>query len=221
MAVALTAANIISFTDSGQEFRLDCVLTFSGTYTNGGEDASALFDLIDIKTSKFPKSAFGVTSTGASLYLDTANKKIKLFGGTTPLVANAPIVALAGAGAGDVDDGVHDYAVGFTSAAGTSAPGRVASVTVANKAADGKVAGSAVPLGPAGTTARVIYRSKAGAHALYVQSTIADNTTATFTDNVADAALTVAAPTSSSAAEFVGDLTGITANATFWFKRLI
>jgi len=221
MSVALTAANIISFTDSGQEFRLDCVLTFAGTYTNGGEDASALFDLIEIKTSTFAKSAFGVTSTGASLYLDTANKKIKLFGGTTPLVANAPVVALAGAGVGLVNNGVHDYAVGFTSAAGTSAPGRISSVTVNDLSADGKIAVSAIPLGPTGTTARVLYRSKANAHALFVHSTIADNTTETATDNTADASLTVAAPTSSSAAEFVGDLTGVTATATFWFKRLI
>lgn len=105
-------------------------------------------------------------------------------------------VALAGVGAGNVENGVHLYAVTFVTALGESLPSAYVSVTVADKTVDGKVAISGVPIGPAGTTARKIYRSKAGLTALLLQQTIANNTGTTgVADNTADASLTTAAPT--------------------------
>lgn len=54
---------------------------------------------------------------------------------------------------------------------------------------------SAIAIGPAGTTARKLYRSKAGQAALLLVATLADNLTLTYLDQVADAALGAAAPT--------------------------
>lgn len=82
-AAVITISTVNSFTDSGQEFALDCVLNIDGTYTSGGDDASATFNNIAVKTRSFPKSGFGISTTGLSLYLDTANKKISLWNGST------------------------------------------------------------------------------------------------------------------------------------------
>jgi hypothetical protein len=55
---------------------------------------------------------------------------------------------------------------------------------------------SAVPLGAATVTARVIYRTKANASQLQLLVTLADNTTTTYLDVLADASLGANAPTS-------------------------
>lgn len=58
-----------------------------------------------------------------------------------------------------------------------------------------RIAVSAIPVGPAGTTARKLYRSAAGdAGPWLLLTTIADNVTVVFADNVADGALGAAAP---------------------------
>jgi hypothetical protein len=101
-------------------------------------------------------------------------------------------VALAGAGAGSVTNGSHVYTVRFYDASGReSAPSATASVTVVNNAADGKVSVSGIPVGPAGhTVGRKIYRTTAGSTTAFkLLTTIADNTTTTYTDNTADGSL--------------------------------
>jgi hypothetical protein len=60
---------------------------------------------------------------------------------------------------------------------------------------------SAIPLGAAAVTARVIYRSKSGLTPLQLLATLADNTTTTYLDVIADAALGATAP--------VGDTSGL------------
>lgn len=98
--------------------------------------------------------------------------------------------ALAGAGAGNVDNGTHVYGVSFVTAIGESEVSVLsAAVTVADKTTNGQVALTNIPKGPAGTTARKIYRSAAGLTALKLQSTIANNTATTATDNLADSGL--------------------------------
>jgi hypothetical protein len=54
---------------------------------------------------------------------------------------------------------------------------------------------SAIRVGPAGTTARRLYRTKAGAGALQLVTTLADNTTTTYTDAIPDASLGGSPPT--------------------------
>lgn len=110
-----------------------------------------------------------------------------------------PVAALAGAGAGNVDNGAHKYLVTFVTATGESAGGAVsAAVTVVDKTADGKVALTAIPLGPTGTVSRNIYRTVAAGTVYKLQSNIANNTATTLTDNTADASLTTVAPATAS-----------------------
>jgi len=108
----------------------------------------------------------------------------------------APTVALAGAGAGNVDNGIHRYRVTFVTADGETDGGTISDiVTVADKTVNGKVTVSVISLGGAAVTSRKLYRTVAGGSAYLFLATIADNTTTTYTDNIADAGLGVACPT--------------------------
>jgi uncharacterized phiE125 gp8 family phage protein len=107
----------------------------------------------------------------------------------------APAVALAGAGAGNVDNGAHRWLFTFVTADGETQAGTVsAALTVADKTVNGRVTVSGVPLGGAAVTARKCYRTAANGSAYLYHSTIADNTTTSITDNTADSALGAGAP---------------------------
>lgn len=103
----------------------------------------------------------------------------------------APTTGLAGAGAGNVDNGDHKYLVTLVTKWGESDPGTASgTVTVADNTSDGQVALSGIPTGTGGVcTSRNIYRTKAGGSTYYLLATIADNSTTTYTDNTADASL--------------------------------
>lgn len=115
----------------------------------------------------------------------------------------APTAALISpAAAGNIEDGAHLYAVTFTNSAGETTPSETVSITVADKTVNGKVV-LAIPFGPSGTTSRKIYRTEAAGTALKLLATVADNTTTTYTDNIADGSLGAAAPTANAAAATV------------------
>jgi uncharacterized phiE125 gp8 family phage protein len=107
----------------------------------------------------------------------------------------AVTVALAGAGAGNVDNGLHRYKVTFITVDGETQGGDIsAAVAVSEKTINGKVALSGIPLGGSFVTQRKIYRTTAGGSTYLLLATIADNTTATYTDNIADSSLGAEAP---------------------------
>lgn len=115
-------------------------------------------------------------------------------GGQEP-APTAPTAALAGAGAGNVDNGAHRYLATFVTSVGETQAGVVsAAVTVADKTTNGKVSVSAIPVGGAAVNSRKLYRTIAGGSTYLLLATIADNTTTTYTDNTADSGLGVGAP---------------------------
>lgn len=67
----------------------------------------------------------------------------------------------------------------------------------------------AIAVGPSGTTSRKVYRSVAGGSTLKLLTTIADNTTTTYTDSTADASLGATAPTVDTAGLTYPLVTGI------------
>ncbi len=99
--------------------------------------------------------------------------------------------ALAGAGAGNVDNGTHYYKITFVNEAGETELGTNSnSVTVSDNTTDGQVSLTDIPVSTSGSvTARKIYRTKAGDSNYYLVDTISDNTTTTYTDNIADSSL--------------------------------
>jgi len=109
--------------------------------------------------------------------------------------APGALTVALGSGAGNVDNGAHRYVVTFVTADGETQAGDISeSVTVANKTVNGKVLLSAIPVGGAIVTSRKIYRTAAGGSTYLLLTTIADNTTTTYTDNIADSSLGSEAP---------------------------
>jgi uncharacterized phiE125 gp8 family phage protein len=107
----------------------------------------------------------------------------------------APTVALANAGAGNVDNGSHRYRITFVCGSSETHGGTVSdAVTVVDKTGNGKVRLTAISLGGSAVTARRIYRTAAGGTAYLLAGTISNNTDTTYTDNVADASLGVECP---------------------------
>lgn len=106
----------------------------------------------------------------------------------------APTVALAGTGAGNLDEAAYTYRVTFVTADGETEGGTV-SASVTPTAGDGKVTVSAIPLGGSAVTSRKVYRTEGGGSTYKLLTTIADNTTTTYADNVADGSLGAGAPT--------------------------
>ncbi len=111
-------------------------------------------------------------------------------GGSYLTTAGAPTVAVNTA-AGNLT-GDYYYKVTFVNANGET-QGGTASAVVSPSAQ--QVDLSAIPIGGAGTTARKIYRTEAGGSTYKLAATINDNTTTTYTDNLADGDLGATAPT--------------------------
>ena len=89
---------------------------------------------------------------------------------------------------GTVDDNTTTTFIDDGRTTGTGPPATTTART-------GRAALTSIPLGPAGTTARRIYRSNVNGSDLKFLDTLADNTTATYTDTKPDDALGATAPT--------------------------
>lgn len=116
----------------------------------------------------------------------------------------AATTALAGAGAGNVDNGAHLVKVTCYTPGGQTTGGTVSnSTTVADKTVNGKIALTGIPTCSPLATGRKVYMTAAGGSSYFLLSngTIADNTTTTLTANDADATLTAstALPTTNTA----------------------
>lgn len=110
-------------------------------------------------------------------------------------------VALS-SGAGNVDNGAHRYLCTFVTSTGETQAGDIsAAVTVVDKSVNGKVTVSAIPLGGSLVTSRKLYRTIAGGSQYLLLATIADNTTTTYADNIADASLGVEAPSTNTTSD--------------------
>lgn len=108
---------------------------------------------------------------------------------------SAPLVELAGAGAGNVNVGMHRYRLTFVTVDGETQGGDISeSIDVLNGSTDGKVFVLIECGGPA-VTARKLYRTKVGGDDFFLVATINNNTATQYTDNVADNALGVGVPT--------------------------
>lgn len=104
--------------------------------------------------------------------------------------------------AGNVDNGAHRYRATFVTADGETDGGTVsAAVTVADKSVNGKVSLTAIPLGGALVTSRKLYRTAAAGSTYLLLATIADNSTTTYTDNIADASLGAGVPSTNTTSD--------------------
>ncbi|MEP7335841.1 MAG: hypothetical protein ABI717_08685, partial [Actinomycetota bacterium] len=94
----------------------------------------------------------------------------------------APVTAPSASESADAGtlSGTYRYAVSFVAASESALGVSTSPITVSSH----KIALSSIPIGPAGTTARKVYR-KLGTGTFELVTTISDNTTMTFLDNAA------------------------------------
>lgn len=135
-------------------------------------------------------------ATTEPLTVDEVKQFARIDGTNAEPAPSAPTVALASpAAAGNVDNGAHRYRITFVTADGETEAGTPSSaVTVADKTVNGKVQLTAIPVGGAAVTSRKLYRTAAGGSTYLLLASLADNTTATYLDNIADASLGAGAP---------------------------
>jgi hypothetical protein len=101
-----------------------------------------------------------------------------------------PTAALAGVGAGNVDNGNHQYFCSYITAYGETAYSTASTaVTVTDKTTNGKVNINVTASTNIAVTNIKVYRSKIAGNFAYYLLTTLSNTTATYLDNIADSAL--------------------------------
>jgi uncharacterized phiE125 gp8 family phage protein len=125
-----------------------------------------------------------------------------------PGPVTAPIVALAGLGAGACDNGAHRVAVSFVTASGETPPGPLsAPITIVDKTVNGQIAVSGIPMGsPAVLTVKLWMTAIAGALGPLLYAGVVNNGVATATITLADSGLGASAPTVNTALD-TSDLT--------------
>lgn len=112
-----------------------------------------------------------------------------------PGIPTAPTAAAGGVGT-NLNPGTYEYAVTFVTDGGETVIGVESSPVVL--AANGQINLTNIPVGGTGTTARKIYRSVDGGDYQLV-TTLSDNVTTTFNDNVDEASLGANPPAESTA----------------------
>lgn len=118
--------------------------------------------------------------------------------------APGSLTAALGSGAGNVDNGAHRYLCTFVTADGETQAGAVSnSITIVNKTVTGKIVLTDIPIGSSQVTARRIYRTAANGSTYLLLTTISDNSTTTYIDNIVDSYLGGQAPTSNTTGSFL------------------
>ena len=133
-------------------------------------------------------TSFGETLPGPASNTSIANSNVGQLNPPPHLEALPPVAG------GSVDNGAHGYKVTLVNAAGeTTASGSVDGIITSSP--NNSIPLYAIPIGPAGTTGRRIYRQSGASPTYNLVTTIADNTTTTYTDTKSNAALGAAVPT--------------------------
>ena len=144
-------------------------------------------------------------------YTDTAGGALDVMAVADPQRPAAPNVTVTGAATTAVDNGlagtlaagVYTYRITFLSNAGVESNASANVVTPSITDQDG-VKLDRIPLGPAGTAARRIYRSGPGGTTYSLVATLLDNTTLTFVDNLGTPVVLTAAADPSRATPATG-----------------
>lgn len=148
---------------------------------------------VGVASNSLPVATFNSPGAGGDYFYlqNVASSGMSAVTAPTALTA-----ALAGGGAGNLSAGNYSYKVSYISTLGETAIGTISNtINVTAPGSNGKMALSAIPISGSGTvTARNIYRTISGGSQYFFLHQIADNSTTTYTDNIADASLTYQGP---------------------------
>jgi hypothetical protein len=164
------------------------IFTGEPEFTLTDKDQPNVFAVKSFEGSEKP---FYGSGDGYIYEMDTSNREVgRVF---TP---DACTAALAGSGAGNLSNGTYRYKITFyddTKESDAGAPSQA--LVVADNSTDGQASLTNIPLDTTLTaTKRRVYRTEVDLNVFKLVGEIADNTTTTFTDNVADGSLGAEAP---------------------------
>jgi hypothetical protein len=153
----------------------------AGTFANTGADDVAVWNGVTALIIDSEKGYFRWPGAG---------------GGTaSPSVSIIPAPTVNVGAAGSVEAGSHQYALTYVINAVETKLGQKSSTLTLSVASH--VTLTNIPVGPTGTTARKIYRTAANQVSPFkLLTTISDNTTTTYDDNIADGSLGANSPAS-------------------------
>lgn len=180
--------------------------------TDTGEKGLFIYNTAGTQLAKFISDEINIgdstsylnytTASGLKLYSNDTNALTFDYGSNTlykeggninfssvvkPTDCTATLIAT---GTGNIDNGTHSYKVTYITSTGETELGTVSN-TVTVDASNKQVALSAIPISTSSSvTSRKIYRTKAGASFYFLLTTINNNTSTTYTDNIADSSLT-------------------------------
>lgn len=121
--------------------------------------------------------------------------------------------AQAGTGLGI---GVYQYAIVFAKVGQLGFSGLGATTSVTTASGNQAVGLSNIPLGPAGTSGRLVYRTKVGGSTFFYVASIGNNTATTYIDTTADTSLTALPnPAGFGGTLVIQDATGTTQTTLF------
>ena len=131
----------------------------------------------------------------------------------------APIAltaAKASSTGGNLSAGIYKYRATFKTADGETDGGTISSaITVTSTSKLAKL--TAIPIGGSLVTHRLVYRTTAGGSSYALLTTLSDNATSTYTDNVADTSLGVGCPTTNTTVD--PELTSVLKTAREWIEN--
>lgn len=171
------------YTKSGLQY----LIQLNGNALRVGNDATGSFSTIYTFSSSSGYRFSAVTYNDLCI-VSTGQENIMQTDGTASWELGSCKASLVSDAGGNVTTGAHYYAIIFT-VAGTDIINGAISNTVTTDASHTKVSLFHIPIGPTGTTQRKIYRTASGAGTLKLLTTISDNSTTTYTDNIADGSL--------------------------------
>ena len=216
LTTAGAVSGITGYSQSSGNFGISGSGTFgtgTGAISLNGETTIASGKNLNLTSGNITLSSGLITQTGSGNNSFAGNvgigttspaARLDIIGSQNFTAFTAPGAATAGTptAGGACTAGTHSYKVTFTSVGSGETTGGTTSNQITCVLTSGQtVPLSAIPTGPAGTTGRKIYRTVAGDTGSYLLlTTLADNTTTTYSDTVADASLGVAAPASNTTA---------------------
>ncbi|GEM_PF-2311624 len=171
------------YTTTGSQY----LIQINGNNLRVGNDSNGTFSTIHTFSSSSGYRFSAVTYEDLCI-VSTGQDNIIQTDGVVAWELGSCKTALVTDSGGSVTAGAHYYAVTFI-VSGYEVINGALSNTVTTNASHTKVSLSHIPLGPTGTTARKIYRTAAGGATLKLLATISDNSTMTYTDNIADGSL--------------------------------
>jgi hypothetical protein len=150
----------------------------------------------DINSQSFYEfgETYEVGDAGLATRYHTSKVANQIYGTTSAVTSPtvAPTATLV-VSAGNLSIGTYSYKVEYVSSLGQSNPSPK-SANVTTVSGSQRVTVGSIQIGPAGTTARKVFRTKANGAEYFLLTTINNNSTSSYSDNIADTSLTQTMP---------------------------